>query len=671
MAKDKKPSIFADRGTIGSSDELDEYGVWVKSEPQDLSRAFPEADGFSTETPDNDDIDIAIPDLEDLPDFDTLGITSSDSDVTSNIPEDDFDLPDLVSDEKTTEEDNDSDVFNFGELTESVELNSIGVDSEGPDFGNLDSEDLNSAVFTAESEAIEPNAGGFGDDESFNEISMDELIGSQDPADSLESADSNESVEPIEIDSGIVSTIAAEPESIESKAGGSQPVHSEEKETVKESQKLDLSTQLLMKIAEELSSIRSELSTLKKEFSGLRVTAAPKAEDKEKDFLGEEEDEKISLTGDEMNNILNTADFTEEAGSDAAMGISDNEDDSGELSLSTADLGIGIDLSDSNLENLEGETKLENSSFTDNADSGELSDSLDISDSVESADSLGSAEDSQIPPDMEIPDDSILELGPGETDGLNEIRENGVEPMTFAPLPEDTSYLTEDPLAENTESGELPPELPEESADESIDLSGAVIDEPDLSSEIHDNPLEEPSLEDISISLDISDLDSTNLGSLNPDSPDPDLIEFESAEEDAALPLSEDALNGEEDLSKVPEGLALEEMPVETIEEAPVEIHEETIEEIPVEVPEETTIEDFQVVTDDSTAVIPKEAVVEEPSPQQDASGIPANLKTELKTVLSYMDQLLEALPDEKIEEFAKSDYYDTYKKLFKELGLA
>ena len=49
---------------------------------------------------------------------------------------------------------------------------------------------------------------------------------------------------------------------------------------------------------------------------------------------------------------------------------------------------------------------------------------------------------------------------------------------------------------------------------------------------------------------------------------------------------------------------------------------------------------------------------------------IPNHLKTELKTVLSYMDQLLESLPDEKIEEFAQSEYYDTYKKLFKELGL-
>jgi hypothetical protein len=49
---------------------------------------------------------------------------------------------------------------------------------------------------------------------------------------------------------------------------------------------------------------------------------------------------------------------------------------------------------------------------------------------------------------------------------------------------------------------------------------------------------------------------------------------------------------------------------------------------------------------------------------------VPGGIKEELKTVLSYMDQLLESLPEEKIEEFARSEYFDTYKKLFKELGL-
>jgi hypothetical protein len=49
---------------------------------------------------------------------------------------------------------------------------------------------------------------------------------------------------------------------------------------------------------------------------------------------------------------------------------------------------------------------------------------------------------------------------------------------------------------------------------------------------------------------------------------------------------------------------------------------------------------------------------------------ISPTLKNELKTVLSYMDRLLDSLPEEKIAEFAKSEYFDSYKKLFKELGL-
>ncbi len=34
------------------------------------------------------------------------------------------------------------------------------------------------------------------------------------------------------------------------------------------------------------------------------------------------------------------------------------------------------------------------------------------------------------------------------------------------------------------------------------------------------------------------------------------------------------------------------------------------------------------------------------------------------------MDHLLEALPDEKIQEFASSEYFVMYKKLFEDLGL-
>ena len=59
-----------------------------------------------------------------------------------------------------------------------------------------------------------------------------------------------------------------------------------------------------------------------------------------------------------------------------------------------------------------------------------------------------------------------------------------------------------------------------------------------------------------------------------------------------------------------------------------------------------------------------------ESTEENPASSIPGNLQKEIKSVLSYMDQLLENLPEEKIAEFAQSEQFETYKKLFKELGL-
>ena len=44
--------------------------------------------------------------------------------------------------------------------------------------------------------------------------------------------------------------------------------------------------------------------------------------------------------------------------------------------------------------------------------------------------------------------------------------------------------------------------------------------------------------------------------------------------------------------------------------------------------------------------------------------------KEELKTVLKYLDSLLEDLPEDKIKEFAKSEYYDLYIKILDKLGV-
>lgn len=77
---------------------------------------------------------------------------------------------------------------------------------------------------------------------------------------------------------------------------------------------------------------------------------------------------------------------------------------------------------------------------------------------------------------------------------------------------------------------------------------------------------------------------------------------------------------------------------------------------------------------DEEVAQTAEEAITRVSTPEIPTNRddkIPLELKEEIKSVLAYMDQLLESLPENKIEEFAKSEYFDTYKKLFEELGIS
>jgi hypothetical protein len=61
-------------------------------------------------------------------------------------------------------------------------------------------------------------------------------------------------------------------------------------------------------------------------------------------------------------------------------------------------------------------------------------------------------------------------------------------------------------------------------------------------------------------------------------------------------------------------------------------------------------------------------------APREQITGeredLPGDIKEEIKSVLGYMDQLLESLPEEKIQEFARSEHFEVYRRLFEELGL-
>ncbi len=402
----------------------------------------------------------------------------------------------------------------------------------------------------------------------------------------------------------------------------------DEEEKIK---KNDLSTDLLMRIADELSTIKDELSSLKTELASLKLTSgqidAVQETNSQSGFFEEEDDEKIALTGDELDNILNTADFTEEEGGDVETPAMDDLTGLGFESDIEAEASIEMPQAE-NAEmeeipevNLEDEVFI--SDLPDVLDSEEEkirdldseSDSSVVSDEDEFFIDLMEDNDEQTLEDADtaILDDSLLDdglledsdelnnfdIGVNDVDGeLDSLSNAGVQHLSSPP---DSDYLDDD-----------------------IDLSSAIIDDSeliDISLE-DDSEIVEPALDEIVLddNFDFEDLDT------------------QEPEEDQKIE--------------------------ENLDELEIEIDE--VENFPEPAMAEET---FPMPTDDILDPdLLEETDIEEPSVKE---SLPNDLKGEVKAVLAYMDQLLESLPDDKIEEFARSEYFETYKKLFEEFGLA
>ena len=121
------------------------------------------------------------------------------------------------------------------------------------------------------------------------------------------------------------------------------------------------------------------------------------------------------------------------------------------------------------------------------------------------------------------------------------------------------------------------------------------------------------------------------------------------------------------------EALPAEELAIDEGEIPEIDFNDEVLVE-----PEETEISDTIKDLDINTKTPEIDTVTQEPTEEkepevekEDNGVFTEELKGEIKTVLAYMDQLLENLPESKIEEFAKSEHFHVYKKLFDELGLS
>ncbi|MDR1904581.1 MAG: hypothetical protein LBQ88_20140 [Treponema sp.] len=716
MADEKKPSIYSDRTTIGSSNELDEYGVWVKSEAQvfsSLDDGPPDITDEFSEDPDSSDLSIpemSIPNLdisEEIADEDNLPDDEDFSDILS--------IPDLEDEALEAGENSldgffqDEDIVESGAHEEKMEFagddapvkldddeifldkeefsETPFIDSDGDDLTledqslPLDSSDIlfkeglddsfsretaDLAIFENSLDSIEfeddiPELSDEAKKEGFTEIAIEKFLDDTISSDiSLE--EDGEFLENGEIQDESLSNLSDINPEEQEEASMINSAAQEEKSGAS-----DLSTQLLMRIADELSSIRSELSGLKEEFKFIREdyplqdrpVQVHREDGQNKGFFDEEEDEKIALTGDELDNILNTAHFTEETGEDATEKMSDSfsfDDFNGSSinneSFSDNEPSTEIDMEQEPADGYplssqpdiitDQEEKKAAESFLDE-DAGDIEISFDDDESIDLSgedflNETGTEQAENDEFDLENTE-NIIEEG---QEKLEKFREEGVEPITGRPAPEEENFLISDPHAALDEEISFD--------DEEIDMSQAVIDEPDLSSEIVENPVEEPSLENLSLNLELEDEKA-------PDEISLDNISFEETPEEEQEEISL-SIEGEFEADAF-----VSDMPVEY-----------SVEEEDHAVPEGFVVdaEDTQIPPIAGGGETEAAAVSARKSDDDRAKGssLPANLQQELKTVLSYMDQLLESLPDDKIEEFAQSEYFDTYKKLFKELGL-
>ncbi|GHU15705.1 hypothetical protein FACS1894163_03450 [Spirochaetia bacterium] len=558
MASEKKPSIYYDRGTIGSSTELDEYGVWVKSEPQDVIAA------------------------ESQPD--TAGGSREDA-----APVEDFSIDKNLSPESpVAETEEPGDISSFDDTPIDVPpLGDTSIIEEPLTLADPEPQASVPVEFASEAE------------------------GRGSPQEAASEAEGRGS-----------------PQEAAPEAEGPGPGSPQE-----------YSPQFLMNVADELASIRNELAALKNELSAIR------SGDIHRD---ERDDEKTVLTGDELDNILNTADFTEETGTDAGASIPED----------TADTGASVpeDAADDGADALE-------KTPTEAAGEDLPLEDLNLSPSDEAA--LDEFALTDEPLDLVL-DENSVDLPNAVIDDKETARDDSLdEELSIDELSLSDLEGLGDEISLDPESSETPVTVDldlEESAEDAADLSEFSVPSPDVEEELE---------------LSISDFSAGNESN-------------EAPAEDTLPPLASEE---EESFAQViPEGFVVEEEDavvsdddrLETAFEEPRE--EETTDSTDLELvavdrdsPPDLTLDDGleeeagenPVAEEETSAPLPlEEETLEEAVPETPGADIPAPFKQELKTVLSYMDQLLESLPEEKIEEFAKSKYFDTYRKLFKELGI-
>ena len=673
--EDKTTEVSAD--SFGDEDiSLDDFMTEDFTDPNPPA-ALENSDSGSSNN--SDDGEISLDDF--LDDASFGGEDSQKEDDVSNDAPLDIDLnfnespSEQVEVEEVPEEDDDIEIKDeeFDDMFDKI--SSSGQDNSGLSDSTATSEEVSLDDFNTDSNV--GNAEKDANDSEDVDLSAFGIDSEADETPVTSNVQESKKAEVVDYDLSIsddAETTAAPTVAIVQDSS-SEPVNKEETENV--------STQLLKQIVADLSGLKSEINTLKSEFEELKsrdfsetqsqsknmepdVIEVPEEEENTGFFSGRDEDETIALSGDELNNIMQTADFSDD---ELAMPESSGE----VVEASPEESGSQTDSFDIPEESAIQE-KTEDS-FTDFTDTAEAD-----TENSSSAEELSKSQPAQQTEETVINEDKTLDGADTLTQDSTE--ESFTEPATIEEpdVVDESEHFTDDePFSAITEDEIV---IPEEEHDSglSLDVESETLEEPDLNDIDTMNIPQEisiPKVDDVGETEETSD--ETKVDDILVESSSTDLMNsvkestLESTAEDTVEPVEETSVskeveNIEDDDDKT------EEAPAVTTNGSSAPLFDEIMAEEP-SISEALSKESVDYLAEEEI-IKDNPQTQENPSEESDeetpeSTDIPSDLKSDIKSVLLYMDQLLENLPEEKIMEFAKSEQFVTYKKLFAELGLS
>ncbi|WP_029783051.1 hypothetical protein [Leptospira interrogans] len=427
----------------------------------------------------------------------------------------------------------------------------------------------------------------------------------------------------------------------------------------------------------------------------------------------EEANEPIALSGEELGNLLaseNEELTTSEESNDLTEAI-DWDSPGSETSLEDEEANEPIALSDEELGNL---LASENEELTTSEESNDLAEAIDWDSSPTSEVPLEDEEanepialsldelDHILTDENEEPAATSQESSnladwdspPGSETSLEDEEAN--EPIALS-LDELDYILTdenEEPAAISEESNDLAEAIDWDSPGSETSLEDEEANEPiALSLDELDHILTDENEEPAAISEESNDLAET----IDWDSSPASEISLEDEEANEPIAFSDEELGNllasgneesedkigsdipkvetEEDLSEI-----LGELPPVSDLDAFDSIDEDVSkeEEVSTIVPTLESVKDQEMII-----VLDEYADEEESSPIEELRKTPDQTeaivgelsgdvpsKDEMKRIMTYLDELLGNLPDDLIREFSRSDYFELYKKLMKQIGV-